>query len=722
MKKILTAAMAALGLAFAAVAAEAKTSDVRAVLVHLGHNMWCDWFPADVDTSRIEKGLPDAKLATRDDLWRKAIDHSAAKGMNMVVVDLGEGVVYPSHPELAIEGSWSPEKLKAELARMRALGLEVIPKLNFSTTHNGWLKQYRRMLSTPTYYKVCEDVLRDAYELFGRPRFIHIGCDEETATHQNNSGRCQLITVRKGEFWWHDFLHLVKTVEGLGARAWAWSDYGWDHPEEFAARCPKSVVLSNWYYDEADGGFDLATNKTADRKRLANYYFLRDHGYDQIPCATNWVGWKRRQGHKGADDVIGETVKLVRRDLAGEHLLGIMMAPWTHFCDDKRTDFFLRGVDLFADALAGKIAAPGMTGYDLEFYRQLMAIPSASDDIPQVNRAVDFTKDYFEKKGFFCSVETHPSGKKALYVATTPGKRHDIVLAPHLDVVPAVEGAPYELVVKGDKAYGRGSHDCKGNCAAVAKTLCDLKGRGVSVGCLFGSDEEVGGVVTTWMAEEMGYRPNRMVIVADGPFKSISYAIKGQTMFRIKAKGRGGHSARPWGLDDSIFALSKAYVRIREAFDRKYPLPADHWENVLTATVVRSDGTALNRIPDEVELVMNLRSVRPESKDEVKKLIEEASGYPVEIVRHSPPCACDVNDPLVQALRRSLSKSYGFDVRLDRMMAATDARCFANCGVPVVTLGVDGGDSHAKTEWERLSAIDQVADGLRDFILATFGK
>ena len=65
-------------------------------------------------------------------------------------VDVGEGLVYPSHPELVIEGSWSPDKLRAEVRRLRAMGVEAVPKLNFSTSHNGWLKQYRRMVSTPT--------------------------------------------------------------------------------------------------------------------------------------------------------------------------------------------------------------------------------------------------------------------------------------------------------------------------------------------------------------------------------------------------------------------------------------------------------------------------------------------------------------------------------------------------------------------------------------------
>ena len=55
--------------------------------------------------------------------------------MNMVVIDLGEAIQYQSHPELAVKGSWPVEKFRKELARLRGMGLEPIPKLNFSTTH-----------------------------------------------------------------------------------------------------------------------------------------------------------------------------------------------------------------------------------------------------------------------------------------------------------------------------------------------------------------------------------------------------------------------------------------------------------------------------------------------------------------------------------------------------------------------------------------------------------
>ena len=355
---IASAALAAAGCATRTPLARFTASgEIKAFLLHLGHNMWCDWFPEGFDLKAAMAGipagttpLPDKVLRSKDELWRKATDHAAAKGLNMIVVDLGEGLVYPSHPELAIEGSWTPEKLRAEIARLNKLGLEVIPKLNFSTTHNGWLKHYRRMLSTPTYYRVCEDLIADVADIFDRPRFLHIGYDEESANFQAGSGRCLLVTARKGEFWLHDFLHIVRTVEKNGMRAWAWSDYGWDHPE-FYERCPKSVLMSNWYYDECYGGFELAANKTADRKRLQGFYDLEKAGFEQVPCGTNWAGWKRAKLKVGADDVIGKLVKLCRRDIPAKNLKGFMMAPWASCDTEEHNQKNIRGIDLFADAL-----------------------------------------------------------------------------------------------------------------------------------------------------------------------------------------------------------------------------------------------------------------------------------------------------------------------------------------------------------------------------------
>ena len=32
--------------------------EIKAFLLHLGHNMWCDWFPPDVDPKVVKAAIP----------------------------------------------------------------------------------------------------------------------------------------------------------------------------------------------------------------------------------------------------------------------------------------------------------------------------------------------------------------------------------------------------------------------------------------------------------------------------------------------------------------------------------------------------------------------------------------------------------------------------------------------------------------------------------------
>lgn len=357
----LSACSAAVGLAGCAtgpsVAPWTGRGKISAVLLHLGHNMWCEWLPDDVQgVAEIkDKYRPDYTLRNRDDLWRRVTARVAERGLNMVVIDIGEGLEYPSHPELAIKGSWSPDKLRDEVVRLRGMGIEAIPKLNFSATHDGWLKHYHRMLTTPKYYEVVRDLIRDVAEIFQTPRFFHLGYDEETTGYA--AGRNYFV-MRAGDMWWHDFLFTVGCVERCGCRPWAWSDYGWDHQDYFR-RCPRSVVQSNWYYDEALGGFDLSNKGNGHYKRLKEFWDLEAAGFDQVPCATNWVGYARKHAGIGANDVIGKLVKLGREVVSDGHLLGFMMAPWAPCDDERNARINIEGVDLLADALEGRIAEPG---------------------------------------------------------------------------------------------------------------------------------------------------------------------------------------------------------------------------------------------------------------------------------------------------------------------------------------------------------------------------
>ena len=371
-------------------------------------------------------------------------------------------------------------------------------------------------------------------------------------------------------------------------------------------------------------------------------------------------------------------------------------------------------------ALVGLLASGAACAADLAFLKELVEIPSSSIDYPQVNRAMRAMKAYLEKRGVLCTVETDEQGRELLFAATKPGKVQDYIISAHLDVVPASYEGQYTFKNENGRLSGRGVGDDKGGALAVAQALVALAGKNVSVGCIFGADEELGGFTTTWMVEKMGYRPRRMVIVVDSSYGKIGYATKGQLMVRATVAGKGGHSSAPWRCEDLITELSAAIVKIKEEWYRRHPMAdgPDHWSDILTPTIVHSEGTALNRIPSEVWVNFNLRSVRPEAKDECIELIREVTKGKVEVVRYSPPCVSDGNDPYVLRLKKAMEAELKAPVPLERMPFATDARCFVSCKVPVVNVGHKGGDAHGATEWADADSIDRVTRYLTAFLLA----
>ena len=222
------------------------------------------------------------------------------------------------------------QKLRAELARLRKLGLEPIPKLNFSAMHDEWLGDYGRMLCTDEYYRVCGDLIRECVAIFDNPRFFHIGYDEEDIRNQSNH---EHVILRQGELWWQDFLWFVKTVEAAGSRTWIWSDWIWEHHDEFLKRCPKSVLQSNWYYDQ---GF---SERAFRWPRIKCYLDMDKAGFDQIATASNNV----------FDSNAGETVEFCEKNLSGDRLKGYLMSSWRRTLPEYRKQN-LAAVDLMADA------------------------------------------------------------------------------------------------------------------------------------------------------------------------------------------------------------------------------------------------------------------------------------------------------------------------------------------------------------------------------------
>ena len=212
-----------------------KRQKIWALLVHLSMHFAYDYFES---------------LPFDDDMWQWTLENAVQAGYNTIILDVGDGLQFASHPEIAAKGAWTREKMRAEVARCREMGLTLIPKLNFSAPHSNWLGKYRRMISTDVYYEVCQDLIKEVYELFDHPDYIHIGMDEEDEAHgrKNKEG---YFMIRRGELYWHDLRFLLNCVKATGAKPWIWYDAFTNHHEEYVKRVEKNeVLLSPWYYHQ----------------------------------------------------------------------------------------------------------------------------------------------------------------------------------------------------------------------------------------------------------------------------------------------------------------------------------------------------------------------------------------------------------------------------------------------------------------------------------------
>ena len=297
-----------------------------AYLAHFGMKMW-------------ERRIHYADLKVDDSMWKSLTERAAKIGVNVFVIDLGEGMVFPSHPELAVRGSWSPERMKDEIARLRGMGLMAVPKLNFSSSHDQWLGPWRPYLSTPEYFKVCSEVIRDVAEVFDESPLFHLGYDEETYFIQNVN-KFEYKRLRSGNLWWHDFLWFVNEVQKYGMRPWIWSDMCWEHKDEFLARMPRTVLQTNWYYGRE---FDLAKLKEKTRPEVETYTTLEKARYDQMPCGSTY----------SCRENFANTSSHFRNIIKGDRLKGFFMAPWYYRTQEDKRGKIMESLDVMAEAIKG---------------------------------------------------------------------------------------------------------------------------------------------------------------------------------------------------------------------------------------------------------------------------------------------------------------------------------------------------------------------------------
>ena len=359
-------------------------------------------------------------------------------------------------------------------------------------------------------------------------------------------------------------------------------------------------------------------------------------------------------------------------------------------------------------------------GVDRAFLNELLAQPTETEDMDANNRCVAFMRDYLVGRGLHCTVLTNEMGRTCLYAATTPGKRHDYLFVSHTDVVPAADPSQYVPRTEGDWLYARGACDTKGNVAMIFRVLENLLGK-VSVAALIATDEDgtpkEHGTPTPRMAIDAGYVPTRFIMVGDSAGEEpdqLFYAEKGHVRLKMTARGHGGHSSRPWALDNPVPKLVAGYAKVMAKMPPP-PTADDKWHDCLSPTMLKGSDAG-NQIADEAYMTFSLRFIERDGRDTWMRFLRETSGLEVSWSgNYRLPVVSDPNDPHIQALLAALKRRIPA-MRLGRMSAATDASYFADLHLPTVIYAPTGEGAHGRCERVSLKSLDDYADAMTEFL------
>ncbi|EMA49685.1 M20/M25/M40 family metallo-hydrolase [Halococcus thailandensis] len=299
-----------------------------------------------------------------------------------------------------------------------------------------------------------------------------------------------------------------------------------------------------------------------------------------------------------------------------------------------------------------------------------------------------------------------------------------IVLNTHLDTVAPHVPAERE----GDVLHGRGSCDAKGPLAAMLSAFLDCEPDGTLTLAVTPDEERRShGAAALVPSLDLDGERGDAVIVGEPTGLDVCIAGKGRFEGTVRVEGENAHAAEPHTGTNAITGAAAAIEAIDEFGERPDALSAhpDLGRPTLTPTVVEG-GTATNQVPAGCEIVVDRRSVPPETAADFERDLDDFlrerldSSVSFALTERETPFLEAFETPADSGVVEAFQDA-GCDTR--PFTAATEASYFAR-EAPTVVFGpgdladADGPVAHAEREYVRLPEVERATE-LLDRVLAS---
>ena len=371
-------------------------------------------------------------------------------------------------------------------------------------------------------------------------------------------------------------------------------------------------------------------------------------------------------------------------------------------------------------------------GAIIQFLRDICAIPSMDGQIGPVGervaeelRTLGFDEVRFDRMGNILGRLGH--GPTA------------IVYDSHIDTVGIGDPAawqwnPFQGKVEDGVLYARGACDEKGSTPGMVY--------GIALGCnlgliardqytmyYFGNMEEWcdGIAPNSFVAVDPHVRPD-FVVIGEPTRMQVYRGHKGRLELKITAKGKSAHAASNQLGDNAIYKL----LPIIDAISKLEPRLGDHaflGHGKITVSDMQVKTPSINAVPDECTIFIDRRMTFGETKEAVRKQVEELipaefkdsvkleelfydepsyTGFVFPVDKYFPAWALEEDHPLVKAGQDARTQIGLPDAASGKWNFSTNGIYWAGkAGIPSIGFG-PGDEETAHTVRDSVSLEDMV--------------
>jgi succinyl-diaminopimelate desuccinylase len=281
-------------------------------------------------------------------------------------------------------------------------------------------------------------------------------------------------------------------------------------------------------------------------------------------------------------------------------------------------------------------------------------------------------------------------------LAQPPGAQPRVLLAGHLDTVPAQGNLPGRR--DAERVHGLGASDMKGALAVMIELVL----AGAPYSALFFPREELPASESALAPLlEREKPPAELVVVMEPTDCELHAGCLGNINATWTFRGRSGHSARPWHAVNAIHEAALGVARLAASG----PVPATFagltFHEVASVTQIHG-GIAMNVIPDSCTCRVNFRYAPGRTPDEAEARLHELCGglgeLTIDANAGSGPVALDN-----EYTQRLIAAG---DLTVAPKQAWTPVAEFAAEGYGAVNFGPGAtAQAHRSDEWVEIAAL-----------------